>query len=70
MKRVCYFCGTYMGEKNGNGEEGIFHSLCEKCAYRLKLDERLPELLWAIADLRKQNGYKEQARKLVTPSIV
>ncbi len=60
MKRVCYWCDTYMGEKDGHDEEGVFHSLCVECADRLRLDERLPELLWAIADLRKQNGSSGQ----------
>jgi len=64
MKRVCYWCDTYMGEKDGHDERGVFHSLCVECADRLSLDERLPELLWAIADLRNQNGGKEQNQTL------
>ena len=60
MKRVCYWCATYMGEKDGHNEEGVFHSLCDECARRLRLEERLPELLWAVAVLRKQNSRKEQ----------
>ena len=58
MKRLCYWCGKYMGEKVGS-EEGIFHSVCDECSERLRLDERLPELLKAIALLRKQSGVKE-----------
>ena len=64
MKKVCYFCSTDMGLKDGNGQAGVFHSLCEKCSYRLRLDEKLPELLWAIADLRKQN------QELVAPAAI
>ena len=60
MKKVCYWCATYMGEKDGHNEEGVFHSLCDECARRLRLDERLPELLLAVASLRKQNNRKEQ----------
>ena len=60
MKRVCYWCATDMGEKDGNDEGGVFHSVCDECAQRLRLDERLPELLWAIAALREQNSRKEQ----------
>lgn len=63
MKRVCYWCDTYMGEKDGHDGGGVFHSLCVECAGRLRLDERLPELLWAIADLRKQNGSSGQYQK-------
>jgi len=60
MKKVCYWCGEYMGEKDGNDEVEVFHSLCNECSHRLKLEERLPELLWGIAALRKQNGIREQ----------
>ncbi len=63
MKRVCYWCATYMGEKDGHNEEGVFHSLCDECAGKLRLKERLPELLRAVADLRKQNSSKEQNQK-------
>ena len=65
MKKVCYWCGTDMGKKGGHDEAGVFQSLCDECAHRLKLDERLPELLHALADLRKQNT-KEQDQ---TPSF-
>jgi len=64
MKKVCYWCAEYMGEKDGNDEGGVFHSLCDECSHRLRLDERLPELLWAIAALRKQNSRKEQYQTL------
>jgi len=60
MKRVCYWCAMDMGEKDGSDEGGVFHSVCDECAQRLRLDERLPELLWAIAALREQNSRKEQ----------
>ena len=60
MKRLCFWCATYMGEKGGNDEEGVFHSVCDDCAHKLKLEERLPELLQAVAHLRRQNGGKEQ----------
>ena len=63
MKRVCYWCSKDMGEKSGSDEEGVFHSLCDECADRLKLDERLPELLRAVGDLRKQNRSKVQDQK-------
>ncbi len=64
MKKVCYWCGKYMGEKDSNDEDSVFHSVCDVCAVRLRLDERLPELLWALAALRRQNGSKEQNRTL------
>ena len=64
MKRVCYWCAKYMGEKDGGAEEEVFHSLCDECAHRLRLEERLPELLWAVATLRKQNSRKEQYQAL------
>ena len=70
MRRVCYWCSKYMGQKGDNHEGGVFHSVCDECARRLRLDERLPELLWAIADLRKQNGGKEQNQELVAPVVI
>ncbi len=64
MKRVCYWCSKHMGEKDGDNGGGVSHSICDECARRLRLDERLPELLWAIAALREQNGGKEQNQTL------
>ncbi len=59
MKRVCYFCNSYIGEKGGNHIGEIFHSVCDECSDRLRLEERLPELLLAIVALRKKNGNRE-----------
>ena len=64
MTRLCYWCGRYMGEKYDNHLTGVFHSVCDECAVKLRLDERLPDLLWAIAALRRQNGSKEQNQTL------
>ena len=71
MKKVCYFCGKLMELKDGHGHTGVFHSVCAECADRLKLDERMPEILWAIADMRKQNSScRELNRELVTTAAV
>jgi len=67
MKRVCYWCAAEMGEKSDLQGEGVFHSLCDDCAHRLRLDERLPELLWAVATLRRQKSRKEQYQ---TPGVL
>ena len=64
MKRVCYFCNKDMGERYGNGNGGVFHSVCDECSSRLRLDEKLPELLWTIVALRRRNGSKEQNQTL------
>ena len=37
-----------------------FSIVCDDCARKMRLEERLPELLGAIAALRRQNGGKEQ----------
>ena len=55
-----------MGDKDSHAKAGVFHSMCDECARRLRLEERLPELLLAIATLRKQNT-KEQNQ---TPSFL
>ena len=60
MTRLCYWCAKYMGKKDDNQDTAIFHCMCDECARRLRLDERLPELLRAIVALRRLNGGKEQ----------
>ena len=39
---VCAFCGKYMGEKNGNGVEGISHGVCYDCfrEWQIKVNSR------------------------------
>jgi len=64
MIRVCYWCGKHMGQKGDNHADKVFHSVCDDCASRLRLDERLFELLWAIVDLRKQNSANRKNQKL------
>jgi len=56
MKKMCYWCNKDMGVTNGNDEDSIHYVVCDKCARRLRLDERLPKLVRDIAALRKQNG--------------
>lgn len=70
MEKRCYFCGTDMGVKDGNDQAGVFHSLCLDCAYRLRLDKKLPEFISSIAFLRKQNGYRELNQELVAPAAI
>ena len=38
MKIVCAWCEKDMGEKEGEGIEGISHSVCEECADKLVLE--------------------------------
>ena len=47
-----------MGKKydnHQNHQAGVFHCVCDECSSRKRLDERLPELVLAIADLRMRN---------------
>ena len=37
MKIVCACCGKDMGEKDGEGVEGISHGVCEQCLKKLKV---------------------------------
>ncbi len=64
MKRLCFFCTSDMGEKGDNGREAVFYSVCDGCAKKLRLDERLPELIQAIADSRQQNARVGQNQTL------
>lgn len=66
MVKVCYWCAKDMGEKDGDNGEKVFYSVCDACYSRLGLEERLPQLLLAIAALRRQNGGKEQNQILLT----
>ena len=63
MKKVCYWCGNDMGEKHlpGNITMEVFHSLCDGCADKLNLNERLPELLMDIVALRKRASVSVQS---------
>ena len=33
LKRACMYCGKSMGEKDGEGQEGTSHSICQSCWY-------------------------------------
>jgi hypothetical protein len=66
MNKFCYVCNTYMGRKYGDKAPGIFHSICDQCSDMLKIEERLPELLLAIVELRKRNGNKDYDKPLET----
>ena len=70
MKRVCYFCGRYMGEKGANHTGEVFHSVCDECSDRFRLEERLPDLLLAIAELRKKNGNKDYYQPVGTLAVL
>ena len=35
MKIVCAWCGKEIGEKNGEGVDGVSHSICERCTDKL-----------------------------------
>ena len=37
MKVVCAWCGKDMGEKDGKGQKGISHGLCNECLYKMEL---------------------------------
>ena len=36
LKVVCAWCGADMGEKDGEGQEGISHGMCDKCYNNLQ----------------------------------
>lgn len=64
MNKFCYVCNTYMGKQYGDNIPGIFHSICDNCCDMLKIEERLPELLLAIVELRKRKGNKDYDKPL------
>jgi len=32
----CAWCGLFLGEKEGNGVEGVSHGICDKCRKELR----------------------------------
>ena len=45
MKIVCAWCHKYMGEKDGEGVEGVSHSICRECLVKLmtKVESKIRE---------------------------
>lgn len=39
LKVVCAWCGKDMGEKEGDGVEGVSHGMCEECYKKSKSKE-------------------------------
>ncbi len=70
MSKLCFFCGRFMGKKGDNHQTGVFHSVCDECASKRRLDERLPELVLAIADLRMHNASMERGQTVGVLSAV
>ena len=40
MKIVCAWCGEEMGEKDGEGIDGVSHSICESCLSKVESENR------------------------------
>ena len=40
MKIVCSWCGKVMGEKDGEGIDGISHSVCDECYTKLNYEAK------------------------------
>ncbi len=38
MKIVCAWCGKDVGEKDGEGIEGISHGVCEECLSKFDVE--------------------------------
>jgi len=52
LKVICAWCGAPLGEKDGQGEVGISHGMCQKCFAKVRsqrakvgpLEEKLARL--------------------------
>jgi len=54
LRIVCIFCKEVIGEKDGKGQTGDSHSICERC-----WNENYPQ--WAYhAELREDTKSKEE----------
>ncbi len=40
LKVECAWCGKDMGEKDGQGEEGITHGICDECKAQLEAETK------------------------------
>ena len=40
MKVVCAWCGKGIGEKDGKGEEGVSHGMCEECFAKMEVEAK------------------------------
>ena len=38
MKIVCAWCGKCMGERDGEGIEGVSHGMCEACLNKMEVE--------------------------------
>lgn len=69
MERVCHWCGKHMGDIDGIGQAEVLSGICDECVRKLRLEERVPELLWGMAALRKQNNGRVQCQIIGVFSI-
>ena len=64
VKIMCAWCKRGMGEKDGEGVEGISHSMCEECFGRL---EKKAEN-WSGLERGVNTQEKKRQAGIVTPS--
>jgi len=39
IKVVCAWCGKYIGEKDGEGQEGVSHGMCQECYEKVRRED-------------------------------
>ena len=54
LKIVCMYCGSAMGEKDGQGVSGVSHSICRECWVARFPDWEYPE------DKRDNDGVRQE----------
>jgi hypothetical protein len=43
IKIICAWCGKDMGEKDGEGIEGVSHGMCNECAVAVQTISRMED---------------------------
>ena len=66
LKVVCAWCGADMGEKDGEGEEGISHGMCDKCYAK----EMLADFLLQQCEERQLSLRSLAIKARLSPSTV
>ena len=66
LKVVCAWCGADMGEKDGEGEKGLSHGMCDKCYAK----ERLADFLLQQCEERQLSLRSLAIKAGLSPSTV
>ena len=59
LKVVCAWCGKDIGEKDGQGQEGISHGMCDECYVKWREENPKPSPFSVKKQLEEEQKKKE-----------